>query len=120
MPRIQTFISYSRNDKDEVRRLLGQGVMRGITPWIDLNNNLRHAGQELPQLFIDIIKKPETVCLTLFLSEQSIRSDWVRQELELACTLNKRVIIISLSGFEQTKRLLRDMPQSEEINNPLF
>jgi len=75
-----TFLSHSSKDKElahAVARELGQ---RGILAWLDVNE--LHVGASLSEALAEAVQKQAT--LTVFLSNEAVKSGWVERELKVA------------------------------------
>jgi len=87
------FISHSSYDKPFVRRLSEELSKHGISSWVDEGE--LHYGDSLVQKISDAIEHISLVLAVI--SEHSVNSSWVRQELDWAMTKeikNRRVVVI--------------------------
>ena len=79
-----TFLSHSSADKPLVEAVANELARRGIVPWLDKNE--LDAGVSLSEVLRNAILKQTTV--TLFLSPDSLKSPWVKDELTTALQLD--------------------------------
>lgn len=89
------FISHSSHDKPFVRQLSDGLSRHGISSWVDEAE--LHFGDSLVQKISDAIEHISLVLAVI--SEHSVNSSWVRQELEWAMTKeikNRRVVVIPI------------------------
>ncbi len=89
------FLSHNSADKPFVRRLAAELEKRGISCWVDEAEI--HYGESLVQKISNAIER--IVLVLAVISNNSVDSSWVRQELEWAMTKEikqRRVVIIPL------------------------
>lgn len=81
----KVFISYSTKDKDIALRIHDKLEENGLLPWIDRNKIA--VGRDLT----DTISKAIEACgfIVVLLSKESVKSDWVAQEVALALEKEK-------------------------------
>ena len=96
------FISYSRNDKDDVMPYVTLMRQNGLDVWMDessINASAEWAGQ---------IVNAITACdvFVLFLSETSVESENVRKEIGLAASLNRKILPLKIEDVEIPPSLL--------------
>lgn len=72
-----TFLSHSSKDKPLVKEVAKQLCRRGIIPWLDENE--LYVGLSLTTVLKEAILNQLT--MTIFLSENSLNSDWCQKEL---------------------------------------
>ncbi len=80
------FLSHSSKDKPLVKAVATELTQRGIIPWLDTNELL--AGDDLPWHLERAIKKQAG--FVVFLSEASVKSDWVEDELATVLKVEKK------------------------------
>lgn len=75
-----TFLSHSTKDKPLVEAVASELGRRGILVWLDKNELC--VGASLDEALTEAIQRQATV--TVFLSQASVKSDWVEHELKIA------------------------------------
>lgn len=90
------FISYSRKDFDEVKQLIGSIKQRipTLSYWFDLTGI--ESGDEFEDKIISAID--DSAYMIFALSDNSIQSDWTKDEVTYAKNTDKKVIPILLKG----------------------
>ena len=111
---IRTFISYSHDDKPTVMDHLAMGAPMGICPWIDSQEMQPHAGHCLHEQIERGLKGDDIVAITLFYSRNSMKSENVRKEIEIAKKLGKRIIPFILEDDKEVENELRKIMPSDE------
>lgn len=103
------FISYSYKDKEFVRKLASDLTSYGIEPWID-EREIR-VGDSLVAKISNGIREADHILVVL--SEDSVRSKWVQQEIQLAFQRDpvgsKLVLIPVVLGKVEIPPFLRDI-----------
>ncbi len=92
-----TFLSHSSSDKPLVEAVANELGRRGIISWLDKSDLT--AGQDINAALKEAIRRQATVCV--FLSGESVKSEWVRDELAVALEKAKesdRIIPIYLGA----------------------
>lgn len=95
----EVFISYSRKDFDEVRRIKSEIDQKvGINCWMDLD------GIESDKQFVDVIIKAinRHEVLLFMLSKSSMASGWALKELRFAERKKKRIVLVHIDDSEMT------------------
>lgn len=120
---IRTFISYSHKDKDAVLAFLAKAAFLGVAPWLDNQDLLSSAGHSLEQEIAQGLHGEDIAAITLFYSDDSKGSEWVRREIELANKLGKHIIPILPEESENLRRELQkwlkpDDPQCLTLTDP--
>ena len=94
---LNPFISHSTIDKPYILPILNFLCLCGIKPWIDTFENQGSIGINLRKAIHNIIHSNQSLCVVVFLSKNSIHSEWVIDEI-LWCseTLNKGSRIIPI------------------------
>ena len=92
------FISYSRKDFEEVSALIEKikAALPGISYWFDINGI--ESGDEFEDKIISAIDNSSYVLFAL--SENSIGSQWTKDEVMYAKNTDKRVIPVLLKGAQ--------------------
>lgn len=105
----KVFISYSYQDKEFVHKLVKDLAAEGINPWFD-DLEIR-PGDSLIEKISDGIRQSDYILVVL--SENSLQSKWVQEEIKMAFQKNsagaKRVLIPVLHGKVEVPRYLRDI-----------
>ena len=114
---IKTFISYCREDNDQIRAFLDQGSRLGVFPWLDASDLLPMTGESLPGTLQRVIQDPGVRTVTLFLSRHSRDASWVKQEMEWARVMDKLVIPVLLDKEPETMARLEEWLQPDD---PLY
>ncbi len=114
---VKTFISYSHEDEEEVTRFIARGAPFGVTPWRDKNDLMPAVGQSLDKEIQQALLGEDIAAVTLFLSEKSWNSAWVKKEIDIANQAGKHVIPVILDDSEQMKRQLDEWLRPE---NPIY
>ncbi len=83
------FISYSKNF-DIVQAFLKDFASSGITTWIDIENLYKNPSEDFGEEIQQNIR--ESAAFLLIYSKESIRSDYVKKELEFAFSINKPIL----------------------------
>ncbi len=89
------FVSYSRSDSNIVDFIVGDLENLGFKIWIDRKSML--AGERIRDAINKNIR--DTRCVILFLSERSVQSPWVLNEIDIAMLkemTSRQVILIPL------------------------
>lgn len=120
---IRTFISYSHQNKDAVHEFLGKSAYLGVSPWLDKQDLLTSAGHSLEHEIAQGLHGDDIAAITLFYSKDSMGSDWVRREVELANKLGKHIIPILPDDDEELRGNLQqwlkpDNPQYLKLTEP--
>ena len=136
------FISYSRADLDEVASMLNliKSQIPDLSIWIDLDDI--EIGDEYEDIIVSAID--ESAYVIVALSNNSSKSDWVKDEVRYALRSGKKVIPVLLKGAEmkgwfllklarvdcinlsnslQTEKLIRNLSQltgKERVGNSLY
>jgi TPR repeat protein len=94
------FISYSRRDFDDVYQMVSniKAAVPGIKIWFDITGI--ESGDEFEEKIVNAIDDSNTLLFAL--SENSIKSEWVKSEVLYAKNSGKRVIPVLLNGAELT------------------
>ena len=103
---IQTFISYSHEDKEKVLEFIATAAPYGVSPWRDEDGLMPHLGEELWTKINQAIEKENVVAVSLFLSENSVASEEVLREIEFTHRLKKHIIPILLEKTEEVNSFL--------------
>ncbi len=111
---IRTFVSYSHEDADRVRGFLARGALLGISPWLDSQNMLPHAGHSLDATIQEALQRDNIAAITLFLSEHSGRSEWVEKEMQWGREMGKHVIPVLDSEDREVTSRLADLVRPHE------
>ncbi len=74
------FLSHSSKDKDFVRKLAADLVANGVKVWLDEQRIL--VGDSISEKIAQGLAESDFFCIIL--SEQSVNSDWVKKELNIA------------------------------------
>jgi len=111
---IKIFVSYSHQDRERVREFLAQGAMRGIAPWLDSQNMLPEAGHGLEEALERAIRSENIAAISLFLTKNSLGSEWVEKEMILAQKHEKHVIPILDAKDKKVVQGLAKMVQPYE------
>jgi len=82
----RVFLSYSWNDKQLVEKVADALCRRGITPWLDVY--YLAAGVDLAEQFKEAIAGQTAIAV--FLSEKALKSEWVKDELAEAISLEEK------------------------------
>lgn len=91
------FISYSRKDLEEVKKIkyeIDKEV--GIDCWMDLDGI--ESGEQFEDVIINAIDKSDIVLFMM--STNSMQSQWALDELDYAKHENKRVVLVSIDNAE--------------------
>ncbi len=80
-----TFLSYSHVDSDIVHLVARELGRRGVVPWLDKDE--LGPGVNMVEQLKGAIK--DQAAVVLFLSKASVASDWVKEELEAALTIER-------------------------------
>ncbi len=102
MSKKKIFISYSRADSDYVSRLVDAFRSKGFDVWFD--KNIR-SGNEWDNTIEREIKNADA--MVLILSNTSVQSDNVKDEMSYAMQLSKNVIPIKIEECDVPMRLAR-------------
>jgi hypothetical protein len=102
MAKKKIFISYSRADSDYVARLVDALRNKGFDVWFD--KNIR-TGNEWDNTIEREIKNADA--MVLILSDTSVQSDNVKDEMSYAMQLSKNVIPIKIEECDVPMRLAR-------------
>jgi hypothetical protein len=114
---IKTFISYSHEDEEAVTRFIARGAPFGITPWRDKNDLMPVVGHSMDKEIRKALQGGDIAAITLFLSERSWDSAWVKREIDMANEAGKHVIPVILDNSEKVKRQLDEWLRPE---NPIY
>lgn len=109
------FISYSSLDKDTVYPIVERIEKEcGIKCWIDRDG--LHSGDMLDDSIMDAIEASETVLFMM--SDKSISSGWVRNEVLYASSddVKKRIIPLSLDGKGTRRWFKFNFPNIKHVN----
>lgn len=106
------FISYSRSDRDTVDQLISQLEAAGHPVWVD-REGIR-GGEQWRQIIVEAIEKSDAFLLVL--SENSITSDHVRAEIDLAKEARKRLIPVNLQPVEVPSTMKYQLAGLQRIN----
>lgn len=108
----QVFLSHAEEDRhisDKISRTL---MRSGITTWT--NHSDIEAGTE--DFFASLSRGVEEADNLVFLmSAHSLQSDYCQQELELALSLNKRIVIV-LAGFVDASKIPESLKHQQYID----
>lgn len=99
MTTVRTFVSHASLDKPRVNAILRKAAPYGVRPWIDEHDLQGEAGGSLRDHIFGGIRDPSCRSMALFLSEASVKSEWVQNEAGEALTLlpdGWRIIPIAL------------------------
>ncbi|CAH1191524.1 hypothetical protein NTGBS_130031 [Candidatus Nitrotoga sp. BS] len=91
-----TFLSHSFSDKSLVKAVANELGRRGIIAWLDENDLT--PGLDLCNALKEAIQRQATICI--FLSEQAVKSEWIKDELAIALAnveKSDRIIPVYLS-----------------------
>ncbi|NNK53029.1 MAG: toll/interleukin-1 receptor domain-containing protein, partial [Flavobacteriaceae bacterium] len=102
MSKKKVFISYSRADSDYVSGLVDALRSKGFDVWFD--KNIR-SGNEWDNTIEREIKNADA--MVLILSDTSVQSDNVKDEMSYAMQLSKSVIPIKIEECDVPMRLAR-------------
>ena len=83
---LQVFISYSHRDRAFIDRLASDLQVAGFGIWIDLLEV--QVGESLSEEIFRGINQAD--CFFIVLSRDSVRSEWVKRELEIALAREQR------------------------------
>lgn len=114
---VKTFISYSHEDEEEVTRFIARGAPFGVTPWRDRNDLMPVVGHSMDREIRNALQGEDIAAITLFLSEKSWNSTWVKREIDMANEAGKHVIPVILDHSEQVRRQLDEWLRPE---NPIY
>ena len=114
---IKTFISYSHEDEKEVAEFIARGAPFGVTPWRDKNDLMPVVGHSMDEEIRKALQGGDIAAITLFLSERSWNSAWVKKEIDMANEAGKHVIPVILDNSEEVKRQLNEWFRPE---NPIY
>lgn len=107
--RPKIFISHSYQDKEFVHKLAKDLAAEGLTPWV--NDWEIRVGDSLVQKISEGIRQSDYILVVL--SENSLHSKWVQEEIKMAIQKNldsaKRVLIPVLGGKVEVPSYIRDM-----------
>lgn len=90
------FLSYSRKDKVQAGELATWLQRAGYRPWIDTQGIA--AGEQWRREIVRALEKAQA--MLILLSPNSVRSDNVRRELDLADTMKLKVIPVEIAPVE--------------------
>ena len=116
-PKYDAFISYSRKDKLEVKQFLARikSAIPTIEYWIDTANI--HSGDDYEDKIMNAIEKSAlAICCV---SNNSIKSKYVRTEVNYAINTNKRVVPLLLKNSQLKKWMLYKMDHLDRINSTI-
>ncbi len=103
------FISHSYKDKEFVRKLASDLASYGIKPWVDEWEI--HPGDSIVDKISEGIRQADYILVVL--SEDSVRSKWVQEEIKVAFQRDpagsKRVLIPVVLGKVKIPSFLRDI-----------
>ena len=114
---VKTFISYSHEDKEAVTQFIARGAPFGVTPWRDEHDLMPVVGHSLDTEVQKALLGDDIAAITLFLSEKSRDSSWVKKEIDMAHQAGKHVIPVILSHNEQVEKQLEEWLKPE---NPYY
>ncbi len=115
---IKTFISYSHEDEEAVTQFIARGAPFGVTPWRDKNDLMPVVGHSMDEEIRKALLGGDIAAITLFLSEKSYNSDWVKKEIYMAHQAGKHVIPVVLDDHnEQVEKQLKEWLKPE---NPYY
>ena len=114
---IKTFISYSHKDEEAVTQFIAKGAPFGVTPWRDKNDLMPVVGHSMDEEIRNALQGGDIAAITLFLSERSWNSIWVKKEIDMANEAGKHIIPVNLGYSEQVKRQLDEWLRPE---NPIY
>jgi len=98
------FISYSRDDAAQQRRIIAELRSRGINVWVDIENLI--PGSPAWEREIERAIRAASGMIVL-LSPDSNNSEWVRREISFAEQNNKRIFPVLIFGDEDDSIPLR-------------
>ena len=90
------FLSYSRRDAEQVRRLFSKLEQAGVDVWLD-RDDIRGGDQWRRQIVAAV---DDCGAFIIVLSPNSVRSDNVRKELDLAESAHKRILPVEIVPVE--------------------
>lgn len=108
----QIFLSYSRTDKDIVNQLISQLEAAGHTVWID-REGIR-GGEQWRQKIVEAIESGPIFLLVL--SKNSVASDHVRAEIDVAKESRKHIIPVNLQPVEIPSTMKYQLAGLQRIN----
>ncbi len=114
MPRnhYAAFISYTKRDRTQAKRVAAELETRGLRTWIDLTGI--EVGDQLSETVKQAISS--SACVVVYLSEFSNRSAWVLQEVEWAVAKAKPVYFVARRNVEPSSRFPSVVQDTVRIN----
>lgn len=94
-----SFISYSREDADRVYPILKQLSKNGYRIWYDLHIE---GGKKWPETIAEWLIHENCTKFVIFISQKSLESEYVQDEVYLAREQKKSCIVIYLEAVEMT------------------
>src|SRR5262245_22298250 len=100
------FVSYSKNDREFVEKLVNDLRSNGINAWIDLE--IFPVGVSWEKALKEGIK--ESKALIYVANKNSINSTWMKSEVSQANEMGKSIIVVALDeeGLSQVKDFAGD------------
>jgi hypothetical protein len=119
------FLSYSSLDKDLVKKIANDLIKSGIRPWLDEIELRKSGGLNLKTEIKEAIQRKKKSCMVLFLSENSIKSAWVENEIKWIQKKRKsgvRIIPILLAKYEDLTlpNYLINLLESEDNERTIY
>jgi WD40 repeat protein len=93
----EVFLSYAEENRSTAEQIRNCLRREGFTVWT--NTTDIHAGAEFQQVIDRGIEEADNV--VYLLSPAAVRSSWCQHELEVALSLNKRIIPVRVEAIEQ-------------------
>lgn len=106
------FVSYSRKDKNEVYPIVEMLQQNGYECWIDKKRI--NSGEVFKQLIIEAINECDV--FLYMMSENSVKSEWVKKEYCLAKRKDKKIIPVLLKGAEYCDEIMFDWADVDYID----
>lgn len=92
-----SFISYSHNDKRKVDSIITQLQQEGALIWFD--DHIRK-GKDWATEIAEWLKHENCINFILFISSESVKSDYIRDEINMAKKYKKNIIVVYLNPVE--------------------
>lgn len=108
----EVFISYSRKNKEKVKKICDILTQHHIVSWIDTDNI--SSGDRFKAVIAHAIDKAKVVLF--FSSEDSNKSEFVHKEIDYAFSMNKSIIPIRLDDSQYSKDLILDLTPIDHID----
>ncbi len=109
----QIFISYSRQDLDDVKSIKEELEGNGFSCWMDLEG-IESGSREFTQYIIDAIDT--STAFLFFLSTNSQKSEWALKEIDYAKDERKHVVLVRYNDEPMTKKFRFDFGRTDIID----